>query len=512
MSKKTLNVLTIKERLKIIKEVENGKKKIDVAKEFKISPSTITVILKNRGKLLEKSISSENLNLKKIRNCGSKDLENSVLTFVQQARLNNLPLSGTIIKEKAKTFAAKLGVNGFKASDGWLTKFKRKHQMKFKTISGESAAVDQELVGLWKEQLPSILIDFDADDIFNLDETALFFKCLPNKTLTFRNDRCFGGKFSKERVTVLVGSNASGTEKLPLLVIGKSKNPRCFRNVRSLPVLYKSNKKAWMTGEIFSSYMKDLDEKFLTQNRSVLFFADNCAAHSKELITSLRAIKLVFFPPNMTSVVQPMDAGIIKNLKTVYRKRLVTGMLDELENSGNFTTPSLLDGIKLIATSWEQVTPRTIANCFVHVGIVSHWNQEDNIPLANLANQSHNSIEPIPMENDEVVEDTSLDNSWLQCYNDEWVPFQEYVDCDTNVLIEPILNDEEIVSFITNQDDESENEEVPERSENISLVVPSLQQTKEALQIIYNKLLNSVNVPADMFSSYSKLDNFINKR
>lgn len=49
---------------------------------------------------------------------------------------------------------------------------------------------------------------------------------------------------------MLVGANMSGTEKLPLLVIGKSANPRCFKN-KKLPVAYMSNKKSWMTGKIF---------------------------------------------------------------------------------------------------------------------------------------------------------------------------------------------------------------------------------------------------------------------
>ncbi|KMZ74308.1 hypothetical protein ZOSMA_13167G00010, partial [Zostera marina] len=69
---------------------------------------------------------------------------------------------------------------------------------------------------------------------------------MPNKTLAFKGERCAGGKKSKERVTVLIGSNASGTEKLSLFVIGKSAKPRCFKNAK-LPVKYEANKKAWMT-------------------------------------------------------------------------------------------------------------------------------------------------------------------------------------------------------------------------------------------------------------------------
>ena len=54
-----------------------------------------------------------------------------------------------------------------------------------------------------------------------------------------------GAKEPKSRITVLVAANMDGTEKLPVYVICKSMNPRCFKNVR-VPVEYHANKKAWM--------------------------------------------------------------------------------------------------------------------------------------------------------------------------------------------------------------------------------------------------------------------------
>jgi len=49
---------------------------------------------------------------------------------------------------------------------------------------------------------------------------------LPDKTFTIKGMDCHGGKHGKERVTLRLGANASGTEKLPVLLIGKSKHPR----------------------------------------------------------------------------------------------------------------------------------------------------------------------------------------------------------------------------------------------------------------------------------------------
>ena len=103
----------------------------------------------------------------------------------------------------------------------------------------------------WTENvLPPMLAPFSEDDIFNVDETGLFYHLQPSRTLHFCNEKCSGGKQSKEQISVLVGSNMSGTEKLKLLVIGKAEKPRCFKNVKTSPVDYRNNKKAWMTGEL----------------------------------------------------------------------------------------------------------------------------------------------------------------------------------------------------------------------------------------------------------------------
>ena len=56
-----------------------------------------------------------------------------------------------------------------------------------------------------------------------------------------------GGKNSKIRLTGMAAGNAIG-EKLPMFVIGKSKNPRCFKHIKNLPCKYKSQKKSLKNG------------------------------------------------------------------------------------------------------------------------------------------------------------------------------------------------------------------------------------------------------------------------
>lgn len=74
-------------------------------------------------------------------------------------------------------------------------------------IFGESGSVDLAAAGEWMQTIDSLIAGYAAKDVFNADEFALFYKCLPSKTLTLEGEKCSGGKHSKERVTILAGAN-----------------------------------------------------------------------------------------------------------------------------------------------------------------------------------------------------------------------------------------------------------------------------------------------------------------
>ncbi len=139
------------------------------------------------------------------------------------------PLLGRT-KKKAGFFAEKLGITGFKQSCGWLDRFKECHGISFKKICGESKAVDMssQSVEDWNRLLTAILKKYHARDVYNADETGVFYKMQPDKTMGYKHVDWHGGKRSKERLSVLVCANMDASDKLPLLVIGKAAKPRCF--------------------------------------------------------------------------------------------------------------------------------------------------------------------------------------------------------------------------------------------------------------------------------------------
>ena len=234
--------------------------------------------------------------------------------------------------------------------------------MTFKTVVGESDSVQPEMVASWFETiLPTILSNYKLEDIFNADEFGLFYQCLPNKTLHLKSEKCSGGKNSKIRIAGLAAANAVG-DKLPMFVIGKSKTPRCFKNVSSLPCRYRSQKKSWMDSALFEEWVRELDVKFHKQSRKIALIIDNCPAHPT--IADLSNVKLIFLPPNTTSVSQPMDQGVIRCLKAFYRRRLVNIMIQRLEKGQDLPKISILHALQLLVASWNDVTESTVVNCF----------------------------------------------------------------------------------------------------------------------------------------------------
>jgi len=83
--------------------------------------------------------------------------------------------------------AEKLKIGEFKASNHWLDNFKTRHSIKFRSEQGEAAAIDLKAVEDWQETvLREALSKYSIDDVFNADETGLFWKLMPNKTLAFK--------------------------------------------------------------------------------------------------------------------------------------------------------------------------------------------------------------------------------------------------------------------------------------------------------------------------------------
>ncbi|XP_033222730.1 tigger transposable element-derived protein 4-like [Belonocnema kinseyi] len=192
-----------------------------------------------------------NQSRKRCREATNEKLDGCVTKWFKQARDKKIPVSGPILQMKAQEFVSV-----------WIVLTSRRLMVGCRSSNIVTTLSRRKCVG--KKQL-SICVD--SKDIFNADETTLFYGGLPNKTLAFKGEDCRSSKLSGVRIIVLVGANSHGIVKLPLLTIGKSANPRCFKNVKTKPCEYESNNKAWMTRDIFEKWL--LNPKTKEYRRSI---------------------------------------------------------------------------------------------------------------------------------------------------------------------------------------------------------------------------------------------------
>jgi len=329
----------------IIQHHTNGMRPVDIEKLFELGSSTIATILKNKDKLrkeYESNVESNDAKRNKvsmqIKPPKYADIDSAVDTWFFQTINNcNVVIGGPEIREQALKFAVFLQHPEFTASAGWLDKFRERHHISFKTIVGEAGLVDKSVTDHYlSEVLPGLLVGYEPRDIFNADETALFYRAQPAKTMTYKFMDANKVKNCKERLTLMLTANMDGSEKLKPLIIGKSASPRCFQglNRANLPGTYRANANGWMTGIIFKEWLMQLDRRMKSEKRNIIMFVDNFAGHSPNKNESeyvLSNIKLAYFPANCTSVIQPMDQGIINAFKIRYRTKIVRWRIDAID-------------------------------------------------------------------------------------------------------------------------------------------------------------------------------------
>ena len=157
---------------------------------------------------------------------------------------------------------------------------------------------------------------------------AIFFKALPEKALAEKKSHARRAKKSKARLTIAFFLNTAGEKAIEPLVVWRSKKPCCFKNIKSLSrphgIYYYSNPKAWMTTEIMISILGKINRQMEVAKRKIILFMDNAPCRPESLSERYSNIKVVFLPKkNTTSRLQPLDAGIIRNFKLKYRKKLL---------------------------------------------------------------------------------------------------------------------------------------------------------------------------------------------
>lgn len=301
-------------------------------------------------------------------------LEEALFQVQQQWQRSNTSIHGWMLKEAAHHLWLQIPQLACQQepawSNGWLEGFQRRHQLRSRYRHGEAASVP-EGADEAMEQARVVIARYPlARDVYNMDESGLFWKATPDHSIT--TERLAGRKQEKARITTIHCCNGDGSDLLPLWIIGKSANPRAFgsnkRNITGLPMQYRANSKAWINTIICTDWLLSFARH--TQGRSVLLIMDNHSSHevaAAELASHplMSHVQVLFLPPNCTSKFQPLDQGIISTFKALYRRSLLRYLMDKalLQESCQI---NLLQAVRWAVCAWNELPAATIGACFRH--------------------------------------------------------------------------------------------------------------------------------------------------
>lgn len=268
-------------------------------------------------------------------------------------------------------------------------------------------------------------------------------------------------------------ANATGTCRLPLAFIHKSAKPRCFTgmDMSQLPVHYFSQHNAWMSASIFEKWFHDFfvprAKKFCSEmgiEYKILLLLDNAPVHPTLEILKSRDGKVtsMFLPPNTTSILQPMDQGILESMKRRYKKRLLRHLIIENEAS-SLPIPNILkkltikEAVYWSAHAWEETKQVTLNRAWNKLLLPSHTSSvatttgganEEPAPTSEATDVS-DDLEDF----DSLFQDLGFTND-----NPDWLTPAEWLAQDTSDPGYQLLSDDEIVAMVVNEGGESEDE------------------------------------------------------
>lgn len=345
---------------------------------FKLSlppnQATISRLLSQSSNL--RSVPNANLGIQKRRISKAPELERQLHQWVCDQNAKHISVSGPLVRaygqrlqDSANALLPENQKLCLKFSNGWFARFKARFGLSLRRIHGEAGSADMQAIENALPALRSLMAQYDPKDVWNADEFGLFYRQAPGWTLS--HQPVVGLKKEKSRITFLACCNANGEEKFPLMVIGNSQKPRVFRGKsgRELGFDYWSNKRAWMTKELFFDWLRRLDNYVAhTRGRKILLLVDNCTAHGVSGgLPELEHVTVHFLPPNATSHIQPLDAGIIATLKAKYRRRVMFRIFDNIDvGAKSVYNVDVLTAMRWVKNEWEGLEKETIANCWRH--------------------------------------------------------------------------------------------------------------------------------------------------
>ncbi|XP_068941605.1 tigger transposable element-derived protein 1-like [Petaurus breviceps papuanus] len=385
-AKRERKAITLDVKLEVLRRFEEGEKLSQIAKALGLAISTVATIRDNREKIKASSEAASPLRVTQLtrhRSAVMENMERLLSAWILDQNRRQEPMSTLIIQEKAKNLFDHLQreqgegsqMETFSASRGWFVRFKERHGLPSFKVSNETAGARAAGEPKYSQVLKSIIQKggYTPHHVFNIGETGLYWKRMPEKTfLSVEENAARGLGSAKDRLMLLLGGNAAGDFKLKPLLVYHSENPKAMKGYSkpNLPVIWRSNKKAWVTRSIFHEWFTyffcPAVEKYCAQNNlanKALLILENAPCHPVNLSDLSDNVRVEYLTENKADPVQPMGQGVISTFKAHYLRKTFQYLIGGTDGEDKGTVRefwrnyNIMNAVDNIAEAWDELEP-----------------------------------------------------------------------------------------------------------------------------------------------------------
>ncbi|CAL9734343.1 protein Pdc2p [Monosporozyma servazzii] len=433
--------------------------------------------------------------------------------WISQSIWNGIPITSPIIQDTAQAVWHRIPAEHREGNGSfsykWISNFLSRMDVSISVLDEEPPKTPKVWTFEERGELKRLFANVKPKDLFTLDETFLAY----NLPLDYAQYETSSIQRRIEVATVMLCANLDGSEKLKPVVVGKYNSYRSFRNyfpdnptdplqlsqlgekmAKKFEISYHSNRKAWLTSNMFHNWLARWDKRLVADNRRIYIVLDDSCSH-RIINLHLQNITLVYTSSNSRFL--PFNWGVLDEFKTRYRIQQYQALIElqrKIENkigkkyyiTFEQSQLTMSNAFKFINRAWDFIPNSTIK---------ANWKSSGLIPPEMLHLTEHISM---AFKKNEVLE-LQLNNLCSEYHCRKQWEYDMLLDLNMENKNTNFLSTEELVESSIIDEIEPEN----------NYYAGSALTSTSVSQIGIDELMNRISNNVDTNSSNTSNNNII---